>query len=1038
MYIHKLNDLIIYTMLSSAVHADPKPIDQLLADHPWMLKFHSSPLRIDPGHLALLGRLSRHTNSDKVTDRRHFYGSIIANPNGFADVLRFHTPEGNVVTVGLDERSLCQKNYFTDGEAIHVIARNIQGRYTADLVGDEKTFAVAGCLEDPADKRRILASYLSLSPIEKKAVSRFFESESFACQFLSFLSYAAFTDQDLAIGGALSSVIEEYLILFDSCDDPDSGDYNDLFPALLHVTDLDHSDDSPLLVFLKTYAAANRICPDNDLSPVQTLLCSCPEKQLYLAALALEKLCSPERFSAVINEICRLCSPGIQDPPGQAEQFLCCLLESTATFSRLDLELIADSLFYDKICVRYMNAIGACLSGPNGDSLEQYLSYRFRKGLLQDKMEFYFGAAAVYLIRCYQSYCKPLEQAQKQILYSKTPEDRILGLLALNLGLWYRRNQHQPIDFHASPELLHNIKLWLKDCSKKMYYAVLCAAEELILNDCIDAADLGGFEIRLRLADHLTKPNYRSRAQHLLALLPFDRSGFAGRQLLCKDYLDRYGSASLDDSVVLFGVCANLNCWNLLAEGIFVEEFLRLCHSIRREPEKVSDQTLLFLEKIRRNMMSRLFPCVDTDSNSAAMLFAPLNKSTQEYLSHRCANSTPAVITTPGEAAAIIAYLDTICAQTDPNYSTANFGNAGILITATDFAAENCGSALITKWFYHLCRFGASEKAIAFYDTHQKLLDRPYCFTHTSVPRYNSQINSFLRFLAKRTRLAEGLCIAIRAGQTQVVHDFLHSKFRRPVIRPGLVRGMASGLTRSQRACMGKLYEGVYDPDTFLDRPAPDLDPPDPECMLWYDDRGVLMQYLAQQPDTHDAVFAYNYRGDHQMAMCALRCRGKTLALLNNYLRRDFTLCRLAIQNDPAALSYVDDTIFRQSNRIKPLLLDKAFSLEHLPERCRNDKHFVLPAVTHDGRELRFASAQLRADRQVVLAAISQSFPDAAKYCDLPIQWAAPEFSDDEELILTAAKYNPLSVHFASPKLLESPAIRLILASIDEKEDETD
>jgi len=76
------------------------------------------------------------------------------------------------------------------------------------------------------------------------------------------------------------------------------------------------------------------------------------------------------------------------------------------------------------------------------------------------------------------------------------------------------------------------------------------------------------------------------------------------------------------------------------------------------------------------------------------------------------------------------------------------------------------------------------------------------------------------------------------------------------------------------------------------------------------------------------------------------------------------------------------------------------------PEDVRNDREVVLAAVRHSGDEIRHASEDLRADRDLAWVAVETGSADV-------IAWISPALQADRELILHAIEHS--EVHFTGP-----------------------
>lgn len=83
--------------------------------------------------------------------------------------------------------------------------------------------------------------------------------------------------------------------------------------------------------------------------------------------------------------------------------------------------------------------------------------------------------------------------------------------------------------------------------------------------------------------------------------------------------------------------------------------------------------------------------------------------------------------------------------------------------------------------------------------------------------------------------------------------------------------------------------------------------------------------------------------------------------------------------------------------------------LQHASAKLRADRDIVWAAVSQDAWALQFASAELRADRDVILAAITQQ-PCA-------LQFASQQLRADRAVVLAAGERNRLACQFASAEL---------------------
>ena len=103
---------------------------------------------------------------------------------------------------------------------------------------------------------------------------------------------------------------------------------------------------------------------------------------------------------------------------------------------------------------------------------------------------------------------------------------------------------------------------------------------------------------------------------------------------------------------------------------------------------------------------------------------------------------------------------------------------------------------------------------------------------------------------------------------------------------------------------------------------------------------------------------------------------------------------------------------------LQPFLQHSQARLPDLPEAfraCGGHRAFMLAAVTQDGRALQAASAELRADRDVVLAAVRQN--------GWALRAASTQLRADRALVLAAVAQSVYALSFASAALQADPVI---------------
>lgn len=83
--------------------------------------------------------------------------------------------------------------------------------------------------------------------------------------------------------------------------------------------------------------------------------------------------------------------------------------------------------------------------------------------------------------------------------------------------------------------------------------------------------------------------------------------------------------------------------------------------------------------------------------------------------------------------------------------------------------------------------------------------------------------------------------------------------------------------------------------------------------------------------------------------------------------------------------------------------------LRYLSTELQADKDVVLAAVSNYGHSLSYAPNTLRADKDVVLAAVSNYGP--------ALEWASTELKKDREVVLAAVRNNGSALRYASNEL---------------------
>ena len=171
-------------------------------------------------------------------------------------------------------------------------------------------------------------------------------------------------------------------------------------------------------------------------------------------------------------------------------------------------------------------------------------------------------------------------------------------------------------------------------------------------------------------------------------------------------------------------------------------------------------------------------------------------------------------------------------------------------------------------------------------------------------------------------------------------------------------------------------------------------------------------------------------KSNKTFALEALKIDPSVYQRLNNELRRDIDVIKLAIQCEPSnytellnddknnkeivlyalsvsgeLLSYVDKKIAKDEDVIKAALDNNPSAFMYAPVSYRKNRELVLEGVKRNGLAYRYAANQLKEDREILLAAVNNN--------GLALQYAPEKYKRDKEVVLLAAKNNPKALQYA-------------------------
>jgi hypothetical protein len=139
------------------------------------------------------------------------------------------------------------------------------------------------------------------------------------------------------------------------------------------------------------------------------------------------------------------------------------------------------------------------------------------------------------------------------------------------------------------------------------------------------------------------------------------------------------------------------------------------------------------------------------------------------------------------------------------------------------------------------------------------------------------------------------------------------------------------------------------------------------------------------------------------------------LEYLPEKFRNDKTIVLRAVQKNGLNIQYTSDLLKREKEIILAALFSEPTSIIHFSSEFRANKEFVLLAFdspnirNRDENLLKFVDHKLKADKEVVLAAINQN--------GFALKFAAENLRADKEVVLSAVNKNGSTLEYASENL---------------------
>ena len=125
----------------------------------------------------------------------------------------------------------------------------------------------------------------------------------------------------------------------------------------------------------------------------------------------------------------------------------------------------------------------------------------------------------------------------------------------------------------------------------------------------------------------------------------------------------------------------------------------------------------------------------------------------------------------------------------------------------------------------------------------------------------------------------------------------------------------------------------------------------------------------------HEFTFPHITNNNSDNKSLVLRCvseRGLLLGRASARLRDDLEVVRAAIKNSNGAYEFASHRLQRKKS-VALLAFEESFQYERLDPALREDREIAFIAVSLDGRNLNFVGPELRADKEIIAAAISNN-----------------------------------------------------------------
>ncbi|MBQ6182459.1 MAG: DUF4116 domain-containing protein [Clostridia bacterium] len=158
-------------------------------------------------------------------------------------------------------------------------------------------------------------------------------------------------------------------------------------------------------------------------------------------------------------------------------------------------------------------------------------------------------------------------------------------------------------------------------------------------------------------------------------------------------------------------------------------------------------------------------------------------------------------------------------------------------------------------------------------------------------------------------------------------------------------------------------------------------------------------------------------QNDRKFIKQAVNLNAGVIKYVSERFRNDKGLALLAVRNDREIFSSLTEKMQSDADAAEAWLGGKPFELKNAPEIIRDNKAFAIRTLSMYGGFLKDVSERLRADKDVVTAAVGSDWN--------ALGYAAEELRGDRDVVLTAVGHDGYALQFASEELKDDKEIVL-------------